>query len=273
MKESEFRTGLAALCAVSTETDIGVIWTLHSEVPFHVLTLVICAECVTLFMIPSRILCVCLAQKEGWYASGRVFPAPLPFALAAAGSTSPSSSAAAAAAGAGGAAPEDAVLLQALEQPHVADDCAETSMGSPSSPSLLLLLHIVYSHTFAVPCLLLHLSRPGASLALVSEPENRVFDVCGAAADGTPVPHCAVLAGVAASASVDGLLDTVVTQQEHPVTGQPFYGLHPCRTADRMALVLREGGDYLLSWWAMMSAEVCVHVPAAGFAAAATTPT
>ena len=43
--------------------------------------------------------------------------------------------------------------------------------------------------------------------------------------------------------SDEGACRHLVSVQAHPVLGTPFFGLHPCRTANLMALVLPTGGS------------------------------
>ena len=58
-----------------------------------------------------------------------------------------------------------------------------------------------------------------------------------------------------------------VSAQEHPVTGEPWYFFHPCRTAERMAAVLHaypagvSSIVYLLAWWSIIAPlmRVTVH--------------
>ncbi|KAM6984883.1 ubiquitin-like-conjugating enzyme ATG10 [Aplochiton taeniatus] len=58
-----------------------------------------------------------------------------------------------------------------------------------------------------------------------------------------------------------------ITQQEHPLLGQPFYVLHPCRTEDFMRPVmqaaLREsrGVNYVVTWLSVVGPVVGLEVP------------
>lgn len=61
----------------------------------------------------------------------------------------------------------------------------------------------------------------------------------------------------------------VTATQEHPVTGEPYYFLHPCHTADRMTLLTSELDPtelskrpvvYLLAWWSVMAPLFRVRV-------------
>ncbi|XP_029971078.1 ubiquitin-like-conjugating enzyme ATG10 isoform X2 [Salarias fasciatus] len=61
-------------------------------------------------------------------------------------------------------------------------------------------------------------------------------------------------------------LDTI-TQQEHPLLGQPFFMLHPCKTEEFMKPLLQAAVDqnrpvnYVLSWLSVVGPVVGLHVP------------
>uniref|UniRef100_A0A3B3YS26 Ubiquitin-like-conjugating enzyme ATG10 n=1 Tax=Poecilia mexicana TaxID=48701 RepID=A0A3B3YS26_9TELE len=58
-----------------------------------------------------------------------------------------------------------------------------------------------------------------------------------------------------------------ISQQEHPLLGQPFFFLHPCRTEEFMGLVLQAAQDqgrpvnYVLSWLSVVGPVVGLDVP------------
>ncbi|XP_023117430.1 ubiquitin-like-conjugating enzyme ATG10 [Amphiprion ocellaris] len=58
-----------------------------------------------------------------------------------------------------------------------------------------------------------------------------------------------------------------ITQQEHPLLGQPFFVLHPCRTEEFMRPVLQVAQDqhrpvnYVLSWLSVVGPVVGLDVP------------
>lgn len=66
--------------------------------------------------------------------------------------------------------------------------------------------------------------------------------------------------------SEDGLLSTV-TQQEHPLLGQAFFMLHPCKTEDFMRPVLQAAQqanrlvNYVLTWLSVVGPLVGLDVP------------
>ncbi|XP_042561499.1 ubiquitin-like-conjugating enzyme ATG10 isoform X2 [Clupea harengus] len=65
---------------------------------------------------------------------------------------------------------------------------------------------------------------------------------------------------------LQGPWDTI-TQQEHPLLGQPFFMLHPCRTEEFMRPALetaraeRKGVNYILTWLSVVGPVVGLDVP------------
>ncbi|KAJ8401933.1 hypothetical protein AAFF_G00375140 [Aldrovandia affinis] len=65
---------------------------------------------------------------------------------------------------------------------------------------------------------------------------------------------------------LQGPWDTI-TQQEHPLIGQPFFFLHPCRTAEFMGPLVQAAHlenrklDYMVSWLSMVGPVVGLEVP------------
>ncbi|KAG7221035.1 hypothetical protein INR49_031206 [Caranx melampygus] len=60
---------------------------------------------------------------------------------------------------------------------------------------------------------------------------------------------------------------STVTQQEHPLLGQPFFMLHPCRTEEFMRPVMQAAQDqhrpvnYVLTWLSVVGPVVGLDVP------------
>lgn len=58
-----------------------------------------------------------------------------------------------------------------------------------------------------------------------------------------------------------------ITQQEHPLLGQPFFVLHPCRTAKFMTAVLPKAQqtkcpvNYITTWLSMVGPVVGLNLP------------
>ncbi|XP_054842752.1 ubiquitin-like-conjugating enzyme ATG10 [Eublepharis macularius] len=63
-----------------------------------------------------------------------------------------------------------------------------------------------------------------------------------------------------------GPWDTI-TQQEHPLLGQPFFVLHPCRTNEFMASILsssqkgKRNTNYIISWLSVVGPVVGLQLP------------
>ncbi|XP_058024800.1 ubiquitin-like-conjugating enzyme ATG10 [Ahaetulla prasina] len=63
-----------------------------------------------------------------------------------------------------------------------------------------------------------------------------------------------------------GPWDTI-TQQEHPLLGQPFFVLHPCRTNEFMSSILsnlrkqKKHTNYIISWLSVVGPVVGLHMP------------
>lgn len=58
-----------------------------------------------------------------------------------------------------------------------------------------------------------------------------------------------------------------ITQADHPLLGQPFFQLHPCRTAELMSQFLPTGlkpnaVDYLRAWVSLLGPIVGLELPA-----------
>ncbi|XP_063312833.1 ubiquitin-like-conjugating enzyme ATG10 isoform X2 [Pelobates fuscus] len=55
-----------------------------------------------------------------------------------------------------------------------------------------------------------------------------------------------------------------ITQQEHPILGQPFFVLHPCRTNEFMSLIhgnTSRNGNYITSWLSIVGPVVGLMLP------------
>ncbi|XP_044147525.1 ubiquitin-like-conjugating enzyme ATG10 isoform X2 [Bufo gargarizans] len=55
-----------------------------------------------------------------------------------------------------------------------------------------------------------------------------------------------------------------ITQQEHPILGQPFFVLHPCRTNDFMSLLqgsTSREGNYITTWLSTVGPVVGLTLP------------
>ncbi|KAM4808258.1 ubiquitin-like-conjugating enzyme ATG10 isoform 2-T2 [Rhinophrynus dorsalis] len=52
-----------------------------------------------------------------------------------------------------------------------------------------------------------------------------------------------------------------ITQQEHPILGQPFFVLHPCRTNEFMSSISSRNGNYITSWLSTVGPVVGLNLP------------
>eukprot|EP00741_Cyanophora_paradoxa_P001527 tig00000492_g1478.t1 len=77
--------------------------------------------------------------------------------------------------------------------------------------------HVVFSPSYSVPVLYFRASR----------------------SDGSPLTAEEVWANIPHRFRADSAGAAVVSQNEHPVLGSPFFFMHPCGTADLMAALLR----------------------------------
>uniref|UniRef100_A0A9L0SDZ4 Ubiquitin-like-conjugating enzyme ATG10 n=1 Tax=Equus caballus TaxID=9796 RepID=A0A9L0SDZ4_HORSE len=65
---------------------------------------------------------------------------------------------------------------------------------------------------------------------------------------------------------LQGPWDTI-SQQEHPILGQPFFVLHPCKTNEFMTPVLKNSRkinrnvNYITSWLSLVGPVVGLHLP------------
>eukprot|EP00899_Mesostigma_viride_P006591 jgi/Mesvir1/15933/Mv08256-RA.1 len=107
----------------------------------------------------------------------------------------------------------------------------------PLPPCHLYDYHIVFSASYGVPLLLARGYHPDGQPTTPCEVEH---DLGMGAGQGGP-DGCQV--GPDASCQMEIDRWRFLTQMEHPHLHQPWFGLHPCETAPRMALLLRTVGD------------------------------
>ncbi len=142
------------------------------------------------------------------------------------------------------------------------DDDAAACPGPPPCATGLTVdweLHILYNDMYRVPTLWLR----------------------AATADGAPLTAEQVV-GLCASPK-DAEWWTMLSQDEHPVLGQPFLVLHPCGTPDRMALLGGKGAAatpdddkdqataaglaYLVKWFGLVATVLGLAFPPPFYAA------
>ncbi|XP_008053356.1 ubiquitin-like-conjugating enzyme ATG10 [Carlito syrichta] len=87
--------------------------------------------------------------------------------------------------------------------------------------------------------------------------------------DGTPLTLQDIWEGIHEcykTRLLQGPWDTI-TQQEHPILGQPFFVLHPCKTSEFMTPVVRNSRkinrsiNYITSWLSAVGPVVGLHLP------------
>uniref|UniRef100_A0A673A1S0 Ubiquitin-like-conjugating enzyme ATG10 n=1 Tax=Sphaeramia orbicularis TaxID=375764 RepID=A0A673A1S0_9TELE len=132
------------------------------------------------------------------------------------------------------------------DEGEAADVCG-LSEGSSSSQVFQYEYHIVYSCSYRTPALYFRAcTLEGRSLSLEEvwssvHPNLRLR-----------LKHCPL---------------NTITQQEHPLLGQPFFLLHPCRTQDFMRPVLQAAHqqnrsvNYVLTWLSVVGPLVGLDVP------------
>lgn len=142
----------------------------------------------------------------------------------------------------------------ALEDPQHTesefDDCPEEAdvlINSPVTQVFQFEYHVVYSCSYRTPVLYF-----------------RAFTLEGKSLPMEEVWRCT--RSRLRLPSQDALLNTV-TQQEHPLLGQAFFMLHPCKTDDFMQPVLKAAQEsnrpvnYVLTWLSVVAPLVGLDVP------------
>ncbi|XP_005008081.1 ubiquitin-like-conjugating enzyme ATG10 isoform X1 [Cavia porcellus] len=133
---------------------------------------------------------------------------------------------------------------EALEEPW---DDSEVTEYAAASEVVKYEYHVLYSCSHQVPVLYFRASF----------------------SDGRPLTLQDIWDGVHEcykTRLLQGPWDTI-TQQEHPILGQPFFVLHPCKTAEFMTPVLKNSQkinrdiNYVTSWLSMVGPAVGLNVP------------
>ncbi|XP_062285220.1 ubiquitin-like-conjugating enzyme ATG10 [Scomber scombrus] len=144
------------------------------------------------------------------------------------------------------AAPSDADIIAGDIDENDEDDgvCA---VSAGSSQVLQYEYHIVYSCSYSSPVLYFRAcTLEGRSLSL-EEVWSSVHPNFRLQLQHSPL--------------------NTITQQEHPLLGQPFFMLHPCRTEEFMRPVLQAAQDqhrtvnYILTWLSVVGPLVGLDIP------------
>ncbi|XP_011944516.1 PREDICTED: ubiquitin-like-conjugating enzyme ATG10 isoform X3 [Cercocebus atys] len=135
-------------------------------------------------------------------------------------------------------------MEEAFELPS--DDC-EVIETAAASKVIKYEYHVLYSCSYQVPVLYFRASF----------------------LDGRPLTLKDIWEGVHEcykTRLLQGPWDTI-TQQEHPILGQPFFVLHPCKTNEFMAPVLKNSRkinknvNYITSWLSIVGPVVGLNLP------------
>lgn len=131
---------------------------------------------------------------------------------------------------------------------------------SSSSQTFVVEYHILYSHSYEVPVLFFNVWHSDGSLM---EPE----EVQMLLPKGALNFHCCncfynyFLAKDEVKGEVLKDRWSVLTQQEHPIFGTPWYWVHPCRTAQLMAPLKSHLHNYILTWISTLAPIVGLELP------------
>ncbi|XP_023070748.1 ubiquitin-like-conjugating enzyme ATG10 isoform X2 [Piliocolobus tephrosceles] len=135
-------------------------------------------------------------------------------------------------------------MEEAFELPS--DDC-EVIETAAASKVIKYEYHVLYSCSYQVPVLYFRASF----------------------LDGRPLTLKDIWEGVHEcykTRLLQGPWDTI-TQQEHPILGQPFFVLHPCKTNEFMAPILKNSRkinknvNYITSWLSIVGPVVGLNLP------------
>lgn len=117
-----------------------------------------------------------------------------------------------------------------------------------SAPTALVAYDIVHSPTYQVPVLYVRFKPPSRVLTT-----DEVYSLL------TPESRRLQLRAVGTMGAL--------SMTDHPITGQPAYFMHPCRTQEAMGAVTadRSGSlrpeEYLLMWLGLVGPSVGLNVP------------
>lgn len=168
----------------------------------------------------------------------------------------------------GGAEPAagDAELLCTLEEPRAdggGDPCVvrpSQESGSAEDAGVLLDLHVAWHPIYRCPALYLNAHRA----TWTAGREGLCATLQG---DPLPLTEAVLRDALGATTGLDALFGQgLLSQEQHPATGEPFYLVHPCKTQERMAaLRSRAGGPgrpaagYVLEWMVLSLPAVGVR--------------
>ncbi|KAI8091846.1 autophagocytosis associated protein [Thamnidium elegans] len=126
--------------------------------------------------------------------------------------------------------------FSAEEDTAVTEESDPASMETTNMEIIQLEYHIVYSTSYQVPVLYFRASYQ----------------------DATPLSLQEIFQKITPSIYHDQVM---ITQTEHPLTGTPFWFIHPCDTQKLMGIVQFEYLDYIKTWLSFAGPIVRCQIP------------
>ncbi|XP_074056830.1 ubiquitin-like-conjugating enzyme ATG10 isoform X4 [Macrotis lagotis] len=139
------------------------------------------------------------------------------------------------------------LFLQVEDDFELHSDDSEVVGPTTASQVIRYEYHVLYSYSYQVPVLYFRASF----------------------LDGRPLTLKEIWDGVHQFYQVRLLQEpwSTITQQEHPILGQPFFVLHPCKTNEFMTTLLENSGkdnrniNYITSWLSIVGPVVGLNLP------------
>jgi len=132
--------------------------------------------------------------------------------------------------------------VEAVEEPQEED--AHTLLAA-STNEITSIYHVIYNQSYNVPVLYFNMYKKDGRLLSIEEVWKHV-----------PAAYQAELRSNAWGA---------ITQQEHPLTGIPYFSIHPCQTEKLMKSCLTNthcsDSNYIICWLSMFGPLVGLSLP------------
>ena len=115
---------------------------------------------------------------------------------------------------------------------------------------------VVYSPSYQVPVLYLTFAKASTSKCIPLPAADELYEMLVPQGFKTPMRDFGVMGAL--------------SMAEHPITGMPAYFVHPCRTQEALAPLLRDTSgetgsepavEYLLLWFGVIGTSVGLSVP------------
>ncbi|XP_023232880.1 ubiquitin-like-conjugating enzyme ATG10 isoform X2 [Centruroides sculpturatus] len=135
--------------------------------------------------------------------------------------------------------------MENLDKGNLNSDDNQTDFSEVNDSIVTYEYHIVYSLSYAVPVMYFTAWKEDGSTLLLEEIWSRV-----------PKYY---------QDQLKNQRWTMLSQQEHPILGRPFFTIHPCHTSELMKNVLsvaekQESFNYLVSWLSIVGPIVGLEV-------------